>query len=74
MYIVYGKNHCQYCVRAKSLLDRLAIEYEYRDVSDPAILSDLKERVPTVKTVPQIFDNEKLIGGYDDLFQFLNQK
>jgi glutaredoxin len=47
------------------------IEYEERNVSTDWTKEQLLEAVPTARTVPQIFIDDKLIGGFTELKQFL---
>ena len=64
---IYSKSYCPYCDRAKSLFKSKNVSYEEISVEDdPQLYSDLKNRTGLM-TVPQIFINDKLIGGYTDL-------
>lgn len=64
---IYSKTYCPFCVRAKNLLERKGIEFEEVMVdSDPALFADLKKR-SGMMTVPQIFINDELVGGYTEL-------
>ena len=64
---MYKKNPCPYCDRAKTLLDNKGWKYEVVDLTDkPAELEKLKTETGW-RTVPMIFINEKLVGGYSDL-------
>lgn len=65
---VYSTTYCPYCVRAKALLDAKDLDYQEIDVTgkDEARIA-LVEKSGGRKTVPQIFINDKPIGGYDDL-------
>ena len=64
---IYSTAHCPFCDRAKNLLDRKNIEYEVVDLtSDPEELKKLKERTG-MRTVPQIFIDNELIGGFQEL-------
>jgi glutaredoxin 3 len=64
---LYTTNYCPYCVRAKRLLESKGISFEEINLEgQPEELSRLKERTGW-RTVPQIFINDKLIGGYDEL-------
>ncbi len=66
--VVYSSANCPYCVRAKDLLDRKGIPYqEIRVDLDPAEREIMMERSGR-RTVPQIFINDKPIGGCDDLY------
>ena len=43
------------------------IQFEERKIGDGYTKEDLLEAVPTARTVPQIFLDEELVGGFDDL-------
>lgn len=69
---VYTTNYCPFCDAAKNLLSHKKVEFEEINLSDsPQKLAELKERTG-LRTVPQIFINEDLIGGFDDM-NALNQ-
>lgn len=64
---MYTSAHCAYCVAAKSLLKSKGLDYaEIRIDADPARLDEMLARAQR-RTVPQIFVNDRFIGGYDDL-------
>lgn len=65
--IVWSKNQCPYCDQAKALLKMKGIEFEERNVSKDWTKEQLLEAVPTARTVPQIFLDEQLIGGFTEL-------
>ena len=69
--VVWSKYHCPYCDQAKALLDLHGIAYEERRIGDGFTREDLLESVPTAKTVPQIFLDGQLIGGFTELKQHL---
>ncbi len=61
------KNPCPYCDRAKTFLDNKGFKYEVVDLTNNHDeLEKLKEQTGW-KTVPMIFINDKLVGGYTDL-------
>lgn len=66
---VYITDYCPYCDAAKALLDQRGIPYEVIDVSEPEKKFALKERTG-MRTVPQIFFDDKLVGGYQELAAF----
>ena len=73
--IVWSKDYCPYCVNAKALLDAKGIVYEERNISQGKWTKEqLLEAVPDARTVPQVFMDGKLIGGYDKIQQHLLQK
>ena len=64
---IYVTDYCPYCVRAKGLLNRKKIPFTEINVDgDDAkrawLVSATKQR-----TVPQIFIDDRSIGGCDDL-------
>lgn len=65
---IYTKMFCGHCSRAKRLLDEKGVDYTEYDISmggpDKA---RMLERNPEARTVPQIFIDDALIGGSDDL-------
>jgi glutaredoxin len=69
--IVWSKYHCQYCEQAKSLLKQKGIEFEERKIGDGYTKEELLEVVPNARTVPQIFIDGELIGGFEELKQRL---
>lgn len=65
--VMYTKDHCPYCKMAKTLLTAKNIAFEEIHVDqDPEKLEEMM-RLSKQRTVPQIFINDKPIGGYDDL-------
>lgn len=65
--IVWSKDNCPYCVQAKQLLSIKGIEYEERKIGEGYTKEDLLEAVPTARSVPQIFLNDELVGGFTEL-------
>lgn len=64
---IIKKNPCPYCDRAKTLLDNKGVKYEVVDLTDkPDELMAWKQKTGW-STVPMIFINEELVGGYSDL-------
>lgn len=65
---VYSTGVCPYCVQAKRLLEEKGLSFdEIRIDQDPSKMQEMLERTGGRRTVPEIFINDKLIGGYDDL-------
>jgi len=71
--IVWSKDHCPYCDQAKSLLKMKGIEYEERNINDGYDREDLLAAVPGARTVPQIFLDDRLIGGFTELKKHLEK-
>ncbi len=65
---IYTWTTCPYCVRAKALLDSKGVNYTNYDITgDDAARAKMIERTGGPKSVPQIFIDNKHIGGCDDL-------
>lgn len=65
--IIWSKDNCPYCVQAKTLLEQQGIEFEERKIGSGYTKEDLLESVPHAKTVPQIFLDGELVGGFTEL-------
>lgn len=65
---VYTTTYCPYCVRAKTLLKSKGIAFNEIDVTnDEALRAKMVEMSGGRRTVPEIFINDKIVGGYDEL-------
>jgi glutaredoxin 3 len=76
---IWTKDPCPYCVKAKKILNDLNIPYtEYKisagmGESQPApnqfyvTRDQLLEKMPTARTVPQIWIDGRHVGGCDNL-------
>ena len=63
--VVYSKNNCVWCDRAKNLLDSVNLPYDEIDLSDDTERSEFYKKIGEgVKTVPQIFIDDIRVGGY----------
>ena len=66
--IIYTIPGCMGCGLAKSMFEDREIPYEEIDVTGkPLIYQDMVRKTGGKKTVPQVFINDKYIGGYYDL-------
>ena len=66
---IYTTRVCPYCVRAKQLFKKKGVEYREIDVSDDDVLRDsMVTRAGGKRTVPQIFIDDRHIGGCDELY------
>ena len=65
--VMYAKTLCSYCTRARKLLDAKGVEFaEIRVDRDRDQLRIMIERSRR-RTVPQVFIDDRHVGGYDDL-------
>lgn len=70
---VYTIEFCPYCVCAKQLLRSKGVVFEEIDITNNEKMWDELEEKSNMKTVPQIFVDDKLIGGYEELVQFYKE-
>lgn len=67
MIIIYAKDNCKWCTLAKELTENRKLNYEYRNVDENyQFLVELASLKPNVKTLPQIWWDDRHIGGYTD--------
>jgi glutaredoxin len=71
--IVWSKDHCPFCDQAKALLTQRNIAYEEHKIGHGYTRENLLEAVPNARTVPQIFINNHLVGGFTELKTYLEQ-
>lgn len=65
---IYTMENCPYCVRAKKLMEQRGISFqEIRVAEDDDAQWDALYLKSKMRTMPQIFLGEKVIGGYTDL-------
>ncbi len=65
---MYTTTFCPFCVRAKSLLKSKGIPFVEIDVTeDAALRQKMVELSGGRRTVPEIFINDKIVGGYEEL-------
>ena len=65
---IYTWSTCPYCIKAKALLDAKDVDYkEYNLDGDEPGRTEMSERANGRRSVPQIFIDDKHIGGCDDL-------
>ena len=72
--VVWSKYHCPFCDQAKALLKQKGIAFEERKIGDGYTKEELLESVPTARTVPQIFIDDQLIGGFTELKKFFEEQ
>jgi glutaredoxin 3 len=71
--VVWSKYNCTFCDQAKALLTQRGIEFEERKIGDGYTKEELLESVPNAKTLPQIFLNNQLIGGFTELRKYIEE-
>ena len=65
---IYTSSLCNYCIAAKKIFAELNLNYNEINIDGNEQLRNKMIRLTDGrKTVPQIFFDDKLIGGYDEL-------
>ena len=73
-YLVITKPNCDYCNKAKALLDKHGVTYTTHNLKNSDWLKTLVD-LADLKTVPQVFGyNGEYIGGYEGLKKHLGEK
>ncbi len=66
--LLYTMDGCPFCERAKALLKQRGVPFEEKRVDlDNDAEWDRLYKLSGMKTMPQIFAGEKLVGGYTEL-------
>jgi glutaredoxin 3 len=66
--LIYSKDPCPYCVKAKSLLQRKKKSFTEIKITDEKIKDEMIKKSGGRMTVPQIFIGDFHVGGCDDLY------
>lgn len=65
---IYTKMMCPYCTRAKRLLTDKGVQFEEYDITmGGPKRAEMLQRANGRSTVPQVFIDDRHIGGSDDL-------
>jgi len=68
---LYSTSTCPFCVKAKALLSNKGLQYTEINVGEEVErMHEMIERSGN-RTVPQIFINNKSVGGFDELAQLI---
>ncbi|MBM32184.1 MAG: glutaredoxin [Chloroflexi bacterium] len=64
---IYTTHDCSFCKQAKNLLNKYSLEFIEHNVDSQVNRELMKKRAKGNYSVPQIFINKKLIGGFKEL-------
>ncbi|WP_026616283.1 glutaredoxin 3 [Ensifer aridi] len=66
--VIYTRQFCGYCTRAKKLLESKAVDFIEHDATfDPGLRQEMIEKSKGGRTFPQIIINDVPVGGCDEL-------
>jgi glutaredoxin 3 len=72
--IVYTKDNCPYCVKAKQLLSIKNVDYNEVVIGQDIIREDFMSLFPDVRTVPLIIIDNVKVGGYEQLREYIDNQ
>ena len=70
---IYTKSNCEWCVLLKNLLIKKEISFEEIELETKQDFEVFKDKL-NVKTVPQLLDEDKLIGGFTEVLNILRDQ
>ena len=68
---MFARHDCPFCARAKRMLEERGISYEAIYLGDDVTMSSVRAATGKAK-VPQVFVDGRLVGGSDELAEFLD--
>ena len=72
--IIYTQDLCEFCDSAKKEFERRSWDYTSHNVKHEDNKKALLELLPNAKTVPQIWIENKHIGGYHEFLTWLEDE
>ena len=69
--MIYSKDNCPYCDKAKNLLKMKAIDFVEHKLDKDFDRDTLLKLFPNAKTFPVITVDKNYIGGYNELYDLL---
>jgi len=80
LFTIYSQPNCTFCEQAKDLIKSKGLEYvelilnvgqKQEQGKQYVPLTHLKAKVPSARSVPQIFVGDKHVGGFVELQKYL---
>jgi glutaredoxin len=71
--LIYTKDNCSYCVKAKNLLRLVEIPYVESIIGQDITREDFIDLFPEHRSMPLIFINGEKVGGYNELLDHLER-
>jgi glutaredoxin len=73
--VIYSKNNCVYCTKAKNLVKKLGLDYTEKMMESFESVDKMLEDIgKQVRQMPQIKIDEELIGGYNQLVEYFEKQ
>ena len=71
--VVYTKDNCNWCTLLKALLKRKSVEFKEIKLETREEIARFKE-IYGVATIPQLIDDNKLVGGFNQVLDILRNQ
>ena len=72
---IYTTNHCPFCIKAKSLLNKKKVKFSEINVSnDESLREKMSAMANGARSVPQIFADNTHIGDCDKIYKLDKEK
>lgn len=73
--VIYSKNNCVYCTKAKNLVKKLGLDYTEKMMESFESVDKMLEDIgKQVRQMPQIKIDGELIGGYNQLVEYFEKQ
>ena len=69
--VIYTQDSCEFCEESKKEFEKRGWRYTVYNIKEKDNKKSLLELLPNVKTVPQIWIENKHIGGYNELMTWI---
>ena len=73
MFKIYTKDNCGWCIKAKELLKENNISYKEYNI-DESVEHKMVLKALKLKTVPQVWNDDLHLGGYQQLENWFEKK
>jgi len=72
---IYGRSSCGFCTGARRLCEVRELPHEWIDMMEKGLTKEDLSRMTgtTVNTVPQIFVDGELIGGFEEFSDYIDR-
>ena len=73
--VIYSKDNCLYCTKAKGLVKSLGLDYTEKTMESFESVDKMLEDIgKQVRQMPQIKIDDELIGGYNQLVEYFEKQ
>lgn len=74
MIDIYSKPNCGWCESAKTMLGGRNLLYTEHQIGRDITRDEFLEKFPNARTVPYILIDGRVIGGYNDLVAYFDER